>query len=800
MQLTAVSAGEPGSFELWINNGWRFRRLDEADEARIASPLDELRDDGWEPVALPHNPHVEKFDEPFPWQGVCWYRKTIQPDSAWAAKRVSVRFGAAMHIADVWVNGVHRLEHLGGYLPFDADVTSEARSGSPIEIAVRLDNRDTDRVPPGKPVRDLDFNYPGGLYRGVKLVVTDCVHITDPMAANTVAGGGVFVTYSDVTKDHATVHVATQVASDTPGIARRCTVHTTLMDTNGNMVADALATPVMISGNGTHTFKQDFRIDRPLLWHPDSPNLYHVRSTVLHDVISVDEITTRIGIRTVEIGSRVVINGEEVHIAGSNRHQSHPYIEYALSPNASRRDAQRIKDGGFNFVRLAHYPQDPAFIDACDDLGLLVQAPIPGWQIFHATPSFVSASFQNIRDLIRRDRNHPSIIIWEPNLNETNGDHTDWCNGAHEIAHQEYPGSGCFTFGDAYPAWTPGWDVKYLTREYGDFGFGGNESTSRHTRGDGEQALLQQAWNFQWCHNAAWRRWADPSISFHGDATWCMFDYNRGYYPKPCTSGMMDIFRLPKYVYYFFQSQRDPTLLRHDCESGPMLFVASDWTQRESPTKVVVFSNCDEVCLYLNGRLVAKQRPDSGPDSRYSHKEADIDATVGGEYDNTGGNPYDGGNGKHLDHPPFTFFNVPFEAGELKAVGHIDGVSDAEHSVRTPENPVAINLTFDIQRTPLAADGADAVFLRAIVVDVNGTTVPVSALPSLSFSVDGPARIVGDKPAHVEAGIASVFVQSTGDAGEIVVTATAVGMRPGTTTIESHACPQIISRSPATPL
>ncbi len=786
-----------GSLEQWINTGWKFHRADLPEMASFQSP--DFNDAAWDTVTLPHSPRIEKHDETHPWQGICWYRKVLAPHPEWAGKCVSVQFGAAMQIADVWVNGRLREHHLGGYLPFTVDLREEAAAGQPIVIAVRLDNRDTDLVPPGKPTDGLDFNYPGGLYRGVKLIVTDSVHVTDPVAANIVAGGGVFVTYSDVSETEATVHVKTDVANDGGDLARKCSVRSVLLDASGLSRAEAMSDPVMLPADAHHEFAQQISVERPHLWHPDHPYLYTLVTTVFHDGAPVDEVRTPIGIRTIQINPRVTINGQEFHIAGSNRHQEYPYIEYALSPSASRRDAQCIKDGGFSHIRLSHYPQDPAFLDACDELGILVQAPIPGWQQFQFNSSFVAASFQNIRDLIRRDRNHPCILFWEPNLNETDGDHQDWCEAAYEIAHQEYPGPECYTFGDPYPGGWRGWDVKHFAREYGDFGFGGNESTSRHVRGDGETAMLQQAWNFQWCHNQSWASWENPHAKFQGDATWCMFDYNRGYYPKQEQSGMMDIFRLPKYVYHFFQSQRDPAFLRPDMESGPLVFIANEWTPRPSPAKVVVYSNCEEIELSVNGKIIRRQKPDSGPDTRYSEWNADIAKTTGNNYDNTGGHPFDGGNAKHLDHAPFTFFNVPYTPGSLKAVGYIAGKPAAEYTVRTPEKPTALKLEFDTRRNPLTADGADAIFVRANIVDAHGTIVPFNTLPSLQFTVKGAARLIGTTPIHVEAGVASVLLQARTEPGPVTVTASADGLQGATATIITQPAETERSRTPLPP-
>jgi len=781
----AQAKDQPVMSQKAINTGWRFHRVDIAEPAGAQEAA--FDDSKWGAVILPHTPRIEKYNEPTPWQGICWYRKTLHPDASWSGKRVTIQFGAAMQIADVWVNGRHATHHLGGYLPFSVEITPEANQDRPVEIAVRLDNRDTDLCPPGKPTKGLDFNYPGGLYRSVKVIVTNPVHISDPLEANIVAGGGIFVQYSDVSENHATIHVQTDVQNSSGETARRVTVRQRLVDSATEQTVSDTNAPAVIATAASHVVvRQSFTVDSPKLWDTDHPNLYTLVTTLSLDGVPVDEARTTIGIRSIVLDSRVRINGKEVHVVGSNRHQEYPYIEYALSPNASARDAQRIADAHLNYIRLSHYPQDPAFLDACDRLGILVQAPIPGWQIFQDNDSFISQTFQNIRDLIRRDRNHPSILFWEPNLNETDGPHLDWCTSAYSIAHEEYPGPECYTYGDGYPrGWQPGWDVRHFIREYGDFGFGGNESTSRHTRGEGEAAMLQQAWNFQWCHNGSWANWTKPSNIFYGDATWCMFDYNRGYYAKPCTCGMMDIFRLPKYVYYFFQSQRDPAGKRTDIESGPMVFIASDWTPRHSGGKVVVYSNCDEVELSLNGKAIARQKPDSGPDSKYSNWNANIAATTGNHYDNTGGHPFDGGNALHLDHPPFTFFNVPCSAGTIKAVGYLKGVPFVTSVVRTPGKPEKLKVTIDEQRIPLESDGADEVFVRVSILDDNGTIVPVNELPSLKIAADGDAELIGLDPIHIEAGVASVLLRAGSAPGRIVVRASAAGLLGAETTIET---------------
>jgi len=783
-----------------FNGQWRFRRLDEPteDDALRSSPFD---DSDWEPVVLPHTPRLEPLVVNDLWQGVCWYRKRFAAEDAWEGNCVYVEFGAAMQVADVWVNGVHRCRHAGGYQGFVVDLTGTLVSGRDNVIAVRLDNRDTCECPPGKPMYGqredplggLDFMYFGGIYRECRLITTDFVHISHPLHASVEAGGGVFVRFEEISNASARLVANTHITNESWSQVA-CRLTTCLLDEVGNEVVRMDSEDVVLSPLGDHTFEQSANVLNPLLWHPDHPHLYVLRSQVYQGNRLVDEVTTRVGIRHIGMSydNGLTINGQPVRLLGSNRHQDHPYIGNALSANANWRDAYRAKQAGLNFLRLSHYPQHPAFLDACDELGILVQAAIPGWQQFHGCESFVSATFRDVRELIRRDRNHACVILWEANLNETSapGWFTREC---HRLAHAEYPGDQCFTVGDG-PHWqaAPVWDVLHtedpsqrkptIIREYGDWCFGGNDSTTRQSRGDGEDALLQQAWNFLWTHNQNGQQ-----HGCLGDASWCLFDYNRAYDHRIATCGMMDIFRLPKFTYYLYQSQRDPRTLGAEDERRSMVFIASYWTHRESPTKVVVFSNCDEVELQLNGQTVARQAPDAGPTTRYNREGSTnpTAATVGGhDLDMSGGDPFDGGNCEHVKHPPFTFRSVPWQPGELKAIGYLSGQPVTEHLVRTPGEPASLALSFDLSGRALEADGADTIFVRASVLDASGTLVP-TAEHCISFEVEGPGEIVGPRRMAAEAGIATVLLRAGTEPGEIVVTAEGTGLSGTSGTVEA---------------
>ena len=409
--LGAAAHAAEGRQEQSLDTDWRFVMEDGGVKSDAAAPA--FDDSSWKSATLPHTPHLEPANVQFPWQGIAWYRRHLAFDPAWRGKRVSIEFGAAMQVADVYLNGTRKTHHIGGYLPFTIDVTGDLLPAGDNVIAVRIDNRDTQEFPPGKPIKSLDFVYPAGIYRGVRLVVTNPVHITDPLAANVVAGGGVFVRYDHVSAESATVSIRTDVAND-GSAAQPYQVASTLVAPDGSVAAEETSDTFSGLPGKSHTTEQTLTVRQPKLWDPDHPNRYTLQSKILVDHLVVDELSAKIGIRHLELSPHALrINGTAIVIRGTNRHQEYPILEYAISPEASRRDARLIKDGGFNFVRLSHYPQDPAFLNACDELGLLVQEPIPGWQQFWKTDSFINASYQFERDMIRRDRNHPSIVFWE---------------------------------------------------------------------------------------------------------------------------------------------------------------------------------------------------------------------------------------------------------------------------------------------------------------------------------------------------------------------------------------------------
>ena len=753
---SAAVVGTPGWERRWVyggrqvirlDTGWKFLR-DDAEEARDPG----FDDSTWESVTLPHSARIEALVTGPPgtpgaqWQGRCWYRRRLRLEPA-GGDDVLLRFEGAMNVAEVWLDGERVGGHLGGYLPFVLDLGDRLRPGREHLLAVRLDNRDNPITGP-KPLAQLDFNLYHGLYRSVYLVRKDRLAITDPLLADKPAGGGVMVTYPEVSRDRARVRVQTHVRNGYDG-DRELTLRVSLRQTGERVVAQATTPLTLGAGEDWHVV-QELEVRSPRLWSPAHPSLYRLDCAVLEGARLSDAESHRIGIRRITIDEDgFAIDGERLFLRGANRHQEHPYIGYAVPDAAQYRDARRIKEAGFDYVRLSHYPQSPAFMDACDELGLVVMDCIPGWQYYNPDPAFVELQYRNCRELIRRDRNHPCVVLWEVSLNES-AMPPEFVARAHAIAHEEYPGDQCFTAG-----WTAGYDVFLQARqhggcrdgrhrpcvvsEYGDWEYYAMnagldqtawtdltpaESNSRQLRWQGERALLQQATNFQEAHDDNL-----GTIAF-ADGLWVMYDYNRGYAADVESSGCMDLFRLPKFSYYFFRSQRPPT-------AGPVVFIASHWMPG-SAAEVRVFSNCEEVALSLDGRLLERRRPDRG---RIAAR---------------------------LAHPPFTFQTGGVRPGRLEAVGYIGGRPVARHAVRTPGPIERLALAVDLAGRPLDGRRGDVLFCHASLQDADGTLVP-DAWENVAFGVVGDAALVGRNPYSSEAGVSSILADVRPGRGPVSV-------------------------------
>ncbi|GAB3539417.1 beta-galactosidase [Pontibacter brevis] len=760
-----------------FNDDWEFVRDIDTTDAAARLSGSSLGQVDWEQVSLPHTARLEPIEKTEQqWQGDAFYRKTFLLPASDQGRHIALKFEAAMQVADVYLNGQHVCKHLGGYLPFYVDISDAVNFGMENTLLVKLNNEDNPVVPPGKPLADLDFNYYSGLYRNVYLITKDKLYISDPIDANRVAGGGMLLHYSAVSPEQATLMVQTEVKNDHSN-SRRAQVRVVLKDRDGNRVAAAMSDPVTIRAGAFGTFRQELQIPNPNLWSPDSPYLYNLSVELVQDEKVIDHMPLRTGVRSYRFAADgFYLNGEKLFLRGTNRHQEYPYVGYALSDNARYRDAYKIKEAGFNFIRSSHYPQSPAFLDAADELGLLVMDAIPGWQFF-GNEAFQNNSIKDVRDMVRRDRNHASVIAWEASLNES-GMTKEFMEATHRAVHEELPFPNTYTSGwidYAYDIFIPArqhakapdyWN-KYdkqkplFIAEYGDWeyyaqnaGFNQKEyadlteeaRTSRQLRGFGQRRLLQQALNYQEAHNSNLQ---GPAV---GDANWLMYDYKRGYAPDIEASGIMDIVRLPKFAYYFYQSQAGPNLEPQAEFGKPMIFIANYWNDPELKT-VKVFSNADEVELQLSGKTIARQKPDQ---DKYS---------------------------THLNHPPFTFEVPQYQPGTLTAIGYINGQQVVQTQQSTAGAPAKLRLQTDISGREATAGQNDVLFVYAYITDAKGNTVP-DASNQVSFQVDGDAEIVYTDTVDAEAGIAAIFLKVGDTPGAIRVTANSSGLESAATTVQ----------------
>lgn len=751
-----------------FNNTWEFvKDIDTVFSNNLLTKNSQVK---WEKILLPHTANIEPIEKVAQqWQGICFYRKFFSIPVSSKGKHIAVQFDAAMQEADVYLNGEHIFRHWGGYLPFYIDVSDKVKFGAENSLVIRLDNRDNKLIPPGKPLKDLDFNYYSGIYRNAWLITKDKLHISDAVSANKVAGGGIFIHYENITPQSATIVVKTEINNDF-NAAKNAQIRVTLTDKAGKIIARSLSANQSVNAENSGTFTQTLAVPKPNLWSPENPYLYQLTVEALQDGKMIDKEIIKTGIKIIRIEKNAFyLNNKKIKIRGTNRNQEYPYLGNALSDNAQYRDAWKIKQAGFNFVRCSHYPQSPAFFDACDELGIMAMDPIPGWQ-FPGNDSFQVNSYQDIRDMIHRDRNHASIVLWEASLNES-GMKKDYMQKAHEIVHEELSFPGIYSAGwinDVYDVFLPArqhskapdyWkkynkDRPLLIAEYGDWEYyaqnaGFNQTTyqdlkkeersSRQLRGWGEKRLLQQALNFQEAHND------NLYGNDLGDVIWLMFDYNRGYASGIESSGIMDMVRLPKFAFYFYESQTDPVVNSNSPFNEPMLFIANYW-QIGSDTTVKIFSNCDEVELLLNGKSLGKQKTDK---DQYS---------------------------TNLKHPPFTFHLKTFTPGTLTAIGYINNKKIIQEIRKTPGAPARINLHVDYSGKDLKAGENDVVFVYADIIDNNGTII-YNADNKIEFKVSGDAEIVGQNPRAAEAGTATILLKAGVNAGQIKILASAKGIK-----------------------
>lgn len=722
------------------------------------------------------------------YQGEVWYRKHFTPEETWKGKQLFLHFEAIMGKAKVWINGTLVNEHYGGFLPVIANVTEYLNYEEDNVIAVWADNSNDPSYPPGKPQDMLDFTYSGGIYRDCWMIVHNNVFITDPNYENEIAGGGLFVSFGHISQSQAEIRLDAHVrnSSNTYFSGK---IEYQLFDKDNRRVCQASKAFSVSKGKARNT-SLTIKVEKPELWEPDSPYLYQLH-VLLKDKSGhvVDGYRRRIGIRSIEFKGKdgFWLNGKPYPypLIGANRHQDFAIIGNALSNSLHWRDAKKLRDAGLRVIRNAHYPQDPAFMDACDELGLFVIVNTPGWQFWNKEPIFAQRVYSDIRNMVRRDRNHPSVWMWEPILNET-WYPEDFAKNVVDILHEEYPYPYCYAgcdvtakgheyfpihfthplngAGGAFNTSKMDPKISYFTREWGDNvdDWNSHNSPSRVNRAWGEIPMQVQAQGYAktdykyTCYDVLYRN----TRQHMGGCLWHSFDHQRGYHPDPFYGGIMDAFRQPKLSYYMFCAQRPVEKNnRLIAENGPMVFIANAMTPF-SPKDVTVYSNCDEVRLTYckNGKqfIYKKEKTDEGMPSPII------------TFKNVWDVMYDKQLARKNKH----------EESYLLAEGIVDGEVVATHKVMPARRPSKIILWADNEGTKTIADGSDLITVIAAIADENGNIKRLNNY-HIKFEIEGPGELVASKetftnPREVQWGTAPILVRAKAQTGNIKIKASVV--------------------------
>ena len=741
-----------------FNPGWRFFKGDISGAETV-----NFDDRSWEVVSTPHTVELMPAEASGcrNYQGPVWYRKHFVVPAETKGQRVSIHFEAAMGKQILYLNGKRIQEHIGGYLPFTLDLTTYGvQAGDSCLLAVFVDNSDDKSYPPGKRQYTLDFTYHGGIYRDVWMIAKSPISITDAIESQTVAGGGVFVHFDQISEKSAQVCVNTEVQNENTR-SESVIVETTLTDADGKIIR-RISGKLSLQSGEKKIIRQQMEVKNPKLWSPDTPYLYRVQSRLKKGNQSIDGGITRVGIRLAEFRGKdgFWLNGKPFgQLVGANRHQDFAYVGNALPNSQQWRDAKRLRDAGCTIIRTAHYPQDPSFMDACDELGLFVIVATPGWQYWNKDLQFGELVHRNTREMIRRDRNHPSVLMWEPILNETRYP-LDFALKALDITKEEYPypgrpvaaadvhSAGVKEHYDVVYGW-PGDDEKedrpeqcIFTREFGENvdDWYAHNNDNRASRSWGEHPLLVQALSLAKSYDEMYR----TTGLFIGGAQWHPFDHQRGYHPDPYWGGIYDAFRQKKYAYEMFRSQSSASL-RHPLAQF-------------SDKDVVVFINCDSVRLSVYDGTKTWTKP-------VVHAKG------------------------HLPNAPVVFENV-WDFWEARSYSYtqknwqkvnmiVEGIINGKVVCTQKKMPsrrsTKLRLYADTGNVNLVADGSDFIVVVAEVIDDNGN-VRRLAKENIVFTVEGEGDIIGDatigaNPRAVEFGSAPVLIRSTRKAGKIKVKA-----------------------------
>ena len=783
---------------LYLNDDWLFT---EQFEDSLVAP--EYPENTLQPVRLPHTckeTPFHYFDESL-YQMVSGYRRHLLIPKGWQGKRILLTFEGAAHDSTVFCNGKKVGEHHCGYTAFTVDLTDNVLYGQDNLLCVRLDSRENLNVPPFGYV--IDYMTYGGIYRDVRLEVKEKVSLSD-------------------------IFVHTAIDFRSSPVTAQITSEITLTESNENVTIRQYYMPKnTAAGQGSwnlfceQTVSADTTCDKeialtaaitdPLLWDTEEANLYILKTQLYQDNTLLDETETTFGIReAVFKKDGFYLNGRKLRIRGLNRHQSFPYVGYAMPKSMQRLDADLLKkELGLNAVRTSHYPQSHYFLERCDELGLLVFTEFPGWQHI-GDDAWKAQAVENAEDMIRQYRNHPSIILWGIRINESPDDDAFY-EKTNAVAHKLDPSrptggvramkkshllEDVYTYNDfLHDGEMPGCDPKkkvtsdmekpYLISEYNGHmyptkAFDNEERRSEHAI---RHANVLDAVAGQ----------SDIAGSFG----WCMFDYNThkdfGSGDRICYHGVMDMFRNPKLASNIYACEQEQT---------PVLEITSSMDIGEHPGcnrgNIYILSNADSVKMYKNDRFIKEYLPEMSPYKHLKHGPILIDDFIGDSL--TQNERFRPKHAKEitdamnlvargsLNHIPkrlyltalklLLIYHIDFaevtrlytkyigDWGGTATVYRFDAIKDGKVIKSVTKEPVReIRLEAEADHTILTEHHSyDVALVRIRAVDDHGNVLPFYQEP-VRLITEGDISIIGPDTIALQGGMGGTYVKSTGRSG-----------------------------------
>lgn len=769
----AKPAGPGGRMVLPMNRNWKFK------PAKVTAGTGAQFDDsGFETVVIPHT-NVQlpwhNFDDKS-YEFVSTYRRRFRlPEGAAEGKRVFVDFEGSMTATRVWINGMELGEYRGGFTPFTFELTPHLVRGGENVLVAEVDSTERADIPPFG--YEIDYMTFGGLYREVSLRIVPEVYLDNILARP-----------SEVLSGRPSLDVDCFL-SGKPGPADALSLAVELLD--GAKVIARGEEPVRFAGQPdpqaslspttpAPTYEStEIRTDPAMttvkvrqiggvkLWDLQTPHLYTVRVRLRRNGQSVDEDTRRIGFREATFTDHgFSLNGRIVKLRGLDRHQTFPFVGQAMPARVQRRDAYILrKELHCNIVRTSHYPQSRHFLDACDELGLLVLEEIPGWQHIGPEP-WKQISIDNVGRMIRRDWNHPSIVLWGVRINESQDDHSFYSRTnalAHALDPTRQTGGirylydtelleDVMTMNDfGFPLRKPN-HPRYLNTE-----FVGHTYPTKST--DDDERQREHTLRHARIHN---QLASDPQYA--GGIGWCAFDYNThanfGSGDRICYHGVSDIFREAKPAAGYYKSQCDP-------EEEVVLEPAFHWARGDESvglSKAVFCSNCDHLKLYANSAIGKGAGEGWQP-----FTELDPDHT---EF-------------QYLRYPPFVLDLEKLPRDNMPGWGdlRIDGYLHGKKVISKTLSGAGVDREFMVvpDDQELIADGADTTRVVLRVTDEFGA-VRTYANDAIQLRLEGPAELIGDNPFSLVGGTGAVWVRAGQQPGKLRLTAT--HPRLGSKTVE----------------